>query len=70
MPVYITLDRSDKANCRPVSVLPLLSKSFEKINHDQLYQNMEKHIPLSMPSSGYFRNGRQSLPREVMVVQL
>ena len=41
--VFKKLDPSDKANYRPVNVLPLLSKSFEKINHDQFYENMEKH---------------------------
>ena len=43
IPVFKRLDPSDKANYRPVNVLPLLSKSFEKINHDQFYENMEKH---------------------------
>ena len=41
--MFKKLDLSDKANYRPVNVLPLLSKSFEKINHDQFYENMEKH---------------------------
>ena len=36
-PVYKKLDPSDKANYRPVSVLPLLSKVFEKVIYDQLY---------------------------------
>ena len=30
------LDANDKANYRPVSILPLVSKVFEKIMHDQL----------------------------------
>ena len=34
-------DPSDKANYRPVSVLPLLSKVFEKIIYDQLYEYLE-----------------------------
>ena len=36
-PVYIKPDTSDKANYRPLNVLPLLSKVFEKIINDQLY---------------------------------
>ena len=37
-PVFKKLDPSDKANYRPVSVLPLLSKVFENIIYDQLYE--------------------------------
>ena len=40
-PVYKKLDPSDKANYRPVSVLPLLSKVFEKIIHDQFCEYFE-----------------------------
>ena len=32
---------SDKANCRPVSILALVSKVFEKIIYDQLYEYIE-----------------------------
>ena len=38
IPVYKKLDPSDKANHRPVSVLPLLLKIFEKTIYDQLYE--------------------------------
>ena len=37
-PVFKKLDPSDKANYRPVSILPLVSKVFEKIMYDQLYE--------------------------------
>ena len=40
--MYKKLDPSDKANYRPVSVLPLLSKVFEKIIYDELY--LEKFL--------------------------
>ena len=43
-PAYKRLDHSDKANCRPVSVLPLLSKVFEKIIYDQLYEYLENFL--------------------------
>ena len=43
-PVYKKLDHSDKANYRPVSVLPLLSKVFEKIIYDQLYEYLENFL--------------------------
>ena len=34
----------DKANHRPVSVLPLLSKVFEKVVYEQIYEYMEKFL--------------------------
>ena len=43
-PIYKKLDPSDKANYRPVSILPLLSKVFEKIIYDQLYEYLEHFL--------------------------
>ena len=43
-PVYKKLDPSDKANYRPVSVLPLLSKVFEKIINNQLHEYLENFL--------------------------
>ena len=43
-PVYKKLDPSDKANYRPVSALPLLSKVFEKNIYDQLYEYLENFL--------------------------
>ena len=43
-PVYKKLDPSDKANYRPVSILPLLSKVFEKLIYDQLYEYMKNFL--------------------------
>ena len=40
-PVYKKLDPSDKVSYRLVSVLPLLSKVFEKIVYNQFYEYME-----------------------------
>ena len=39
--MYKKLDHSDNANYRPVTVLPSLSKVFETIIYDQLYENLE-----------------------------
>ena len=41
VPVFKKLDPTDKTNFRPVSVLPLLSKVFEKNMYDQLYEYAE-----------------------------
>ena len=38
-PVYKKKDRHDKSNYRPVSILPLLSKPFERI----LYEQIDSH---------------------------
>ena len=42
--MYKKLDPSDNANYRPVSVLPLLSKVFERIIYDQLYEYLENFL--------------------------
>ena len=41
IPVFKKLDHSDKANYRPVNILPLVSKVFKKILYDQLYDYIE-----------------------------
>ena len=38
VPVFKKLDPTDETNFRPVSLLPLLSKGFEKAMYDQLYE--------------------------------
>ena len=43
-PVFKKLDPSDKANYRPVNILPLVSKVFEKIIYDQLYDYIENTL--------------------------
>ena len=43
-PVFKKLDPSDKASYRPASILPLVSKVFEKIMYDQLYEYMENFL--------------------------
>ena len=42
--MYKKLYPSDKGNYRPVSDLPLLSKVFEKIIYDQLYEYLENFL--------------------------
>ena len=44
MPVFKKLDPTDKTNFRPVSLLPLLSKVFEKIMYDQLNEYVETFL--------------------------
>ena len=42
--VYKRLDSSDMANYRPVSVLPLVSKVFDNIIYDQVYEFLENFL--------------------------
>ena len=42
--MYKKLDPNDKASYKPVSVLPLLSKVFEKIICDQFYEYLENFL--------------------------
>ena len=44
MPVHKKDETTDKENYRPVSVLPLFSKIFEKVIYDQLSQYLEKYL--------------------------
>ena len=44
MPVLKKPDPTDRTNFRPVSLLPLLSKLFEKIMYDQLYEYAETFV--------------------------
>ena len=37
-------ETTNKENYRPVSVLPLISKIFERIIHDQLSEYLEKYL--------------------------
>ena len=43
-PVHKKDEPTDKENCRPVSVLPLLSKVFERLLYDQLSEYLEKYL--------------------------
>ena len=44
VPVHKKKDPTDKCNYRPVSILPLLSKLFEKIMYDRLYIYMNNFL--------------------------
>ena len=44
VPVHKKKDPTGKCNCRPVNVLPLLSKLFEKVMYDQLYIYLNKFL--------------------------
>ena len=43
----------DRSNCRPISVLPVVSRLFEKLRCDHLYQYLDKHKYLVSHQSGF-----------------
>ena len=55
-PVYKKGDRSIAKNCKPVSLLPVFSKLFEKCIHDVLYNYFSTNNLFSSCQSG-FREG-------------
>ena len=48
-------DRADKSNYRPISVLPIISRLFEKLVTNQVYQHMEDSGLFSSGQSAYLR---------------
>ena len=51
--IYKEGEKSDKSNYRPISVLPVLSRLFEKLIYDQLYQYLERGGFLTSEQSGF-----------------
>ena len=51
-PVFKEGDRQNTSNYRPISVLPLCMKMFERLIHDQLYAHVTKHNILNPFQSG------------------
>ena len=68
VPVFKKLDPTDKTNFRPVSLLFLLSKVFEKITYNQLNEYVETLLNKLLggfrkahsTKNALFRNGRKS----------
>ena len=46
-------DKTEKSNYRPLSVLPVISKLFERLVTNQLYQHMSDNGYLSPEQSGF-----------------
>jgi len=51
-PIYKEGEKSEKSNYRPISVLPVLSRLFEKLIYDQLYQYLDRGGFLTSEQSG------------------
>ena len=59
-PVFKSGDKSDISNYRPISILPVLDKIFEKIIYTRLYSFFEKYNIISENQFG-FRNNKSTL---------
>ena len=54
-PIFKGGDRTEKSNYRPISVLPVISKLFEKLVFNQLYQYMKENGLFTSEESGFLR---------------
>ena len=52
-PLYKKDDRADAQNCGPTSVLPAISKIFERVVYDQLYRYLNSNDLLTENQSGF-----------------
>ena len=52
-PIFKKGSKSDLNNYRPISVLPIVSKLFQKIIYQQLYDYLDKHKILNTYQSGF-----------------
>ena len=46
-------DKSEKLNHRPISVLPVISRLFERLAYDQLYQHLNSNNLLAKEQSSF-----------------
>ena len=54
-PIFKEGDKAEKSNYRPISVLPVISRLFEKLVTNQLYQYMNDNGHFSPGQSGFLR---------------
>ena len=54
-PIFKEGDKTEKSNYRPISVLPVISRIFERLLANQLYQHMNNNGYLSSEQTGFLR---------------
>ena len=54
-PIFKDGDRTEKSDYRPISVLPVISKHFEKLFFKQSYQYMKENGLFTSDQSGFLR---------------
>ena len=52
-PIFKEGDKTEKSNYRPISVLPVISRLFERLVANQLYQHMNDNGYFSLEQSGF-----------------
>ena len=52
-PIFKSGQFDDRSNYRPISVLPFLSRVFEKLVFNQLYEYLDKNKPIHYKQSGF-----------------
>ncbi len=52
-PIFKSGDKNNENNYRPISVLPVISRLFEKIVYNQLYNYLNESLLLSPEQSGF-----------------
>ena len=55
IPIFKEGDKTEKSNYRPISVLPVISKLFEKLVFNQLYRYMKENSLFTSDQSGFLR---------------
>ena len=55
-PIFNSGDKISVNNYRPISILPVVAKAFEKLVHQHIYLYLQKHKSLHQAQSG-FRQG-------------
>ena len=55
-PIFKDGDRSDLRNYRPISVLPTISKLFERVAHSQLSAYLNRYAILTKSQFGFRKN--------------
>ena len=53
IPIFKEGDKNAKENYRPISVLPVVSRLFERIVYNQLYQHLNTNDLLAQKQSGF-----------------
>ena len=61
IPLYKKGDSSLLVNYRPISLLPTISKIFEKVIHDQLYDYFDKYNLLAEQQYGFRKQHLQNM---------
>ena len=53
LPIFKAGDKTEKSNYRPISVLPVVSRLFEKLFFSQLYQYLNDNCFINSNQSGF-----------------